>query len=425
MIPVESIDYVFARFADIANPLKSLGAEIPVKSQVSKILLGLKGTTWAPKRAAIQESYGYATLTFEGLMGNLKAFEEQEKQLNEGDVPQASTPTAIVKQEKGKSLAFKAYREEQEEASSSDSEDDRDDEIAMLTRRFSKFLKFNKRKTGTEFGNKKFYKEKKKETVPRCFRCNSKKHLKADCPVYKSESGKQKEVVNFKDKEAHYATWGESDAEMLSSDKEDSGFKNGVCFMAGTSKVSSLNLPSSSDNDNDMPLDNVEDAYEELLLQMKMKTKQITKLRKEFVNTNEKIASLEHELSEMTIKFMEMKDVANKTDTSYMNLVGENNDALVLISELETKTSNLEGLLKKTNESEKYVFDTTMLENKMLELDEANVRVSTVELKISNLVDSLKEKDTLLSNANIDLKLCCETVSIYEAKCERFRERSL
>ena len=38
----------------------------------------------------------------------------------------------------------------------------------------------------------------------------------------------------------------------------------------------------------------------------------------------------------MTIKFNEMKDVANKTDTSYMNLISENNDALVLISELET-----------------------------------------------------------------------------------------
>ena len=119
----------------------------------------------------------------------------------------------------------------------------------MLTRRFSKFLKFNKRKTGTAFGNKKFYKEKKDETVPRCFRCNSKKHLKADCPIWKSESGKKKEVVNFKDKEAHYATWGESDAEMLSSYEEDSGFKNGVCFMAGTSKVNSHNQPSSSEDD--------------------------------------------------------------------------------------------------------------------------------------------------------------------------------
>ena len=99
----------------------------------------------------------------------------------------------------------------------------------------------------------------------------------------------------------------------------------------------------------------------------------------------------------MTIKFTEMKDVANKTDASYMNLVGENNDALVPISELETKTSNLESLFKKTNEIEKPVFDTTMLERKVLELDKVNIRVSTLELKISNLVDSLQEKDKLLS----------------------------
>ena len=118
MIPGESIDSMFSCFADIANPLKSLGAEIPVKSQVSKILLGLKGTVWAPKRAAIQESYGFAKLTFEGLMGKLKSFEEQERQLNSDDVPQASTPPAVVKQEKGKSLAFKAFMDE--EASSSD-----------------------------------------------------------------------------------------------------------------------------------------------------------------------------------------------------------------------------------------------------------------------------------------------------------------
>ena len=119
---------------------------------------------------------------------------------------------------------------------------------------------------------------------------------------------------------------------------------------------------------------------------------------------------------------MEMKDVANKTDTSYMNLVGENNDALVLISELETKISNLEGILDIANKTAKPVFDTTVLEKKMLELDEANIRVSTLELKNSNLVDSLKEKDSVLLNYNIDLKMCRETVSIYEAKCERLEK---
>ena len=153
-----------------------------------------------------------------------------------------------------------------------------------------------------------------------------------------------------------------------------------------------------------------------------MKTKAFTKLRKECVSTEESIGGLEHELKEMTIKFMKMKDVANKTDTSYMNLVGENNDALVLISELETKISNLEGILDIANKTAKPIFDTSILEKKMLELDEANIRVSTLELKNSNLVDSLKKKDSTLLNYNIDLKMCHETVSIYEAKCERLEK---
>ena len=75
-----------------------------------------------------------------------------------------------------------------------------------------------------------------------------------------------------------------------------------------------------------------------------------------------------------------------------MNLMSENNDALVLISELETKISNLEIILKKSNDIDQSFVCTTMLENKGLELDEANVRVSTLELKVSNLVDSLKRE---------------------------------
>ena len=190
-------------------------------------------------------------------------------------------------------------------------------------------------------------------------------------------------------------------------------------------KVISIIHPPDSDNEmclNDEPMTSLEDEYRELLATLKQRNKAFTKLRKDFLNNIEKIASLEHELSEMTIKFMEMKDVANKTDTSYMNLLSENNDALVLISELENKASNLESLVKKANQNGKTVFDTSLLEKKMLELDEANIRVSTLELKNSNLVDSLQEKDSALLNYNIDLKMCRETVSIYEAKCERLEK---
>ena len=65
--------------------------------------------------------------------------------------------------------------------------------------------------------------------------------------------GKGKEVAKTKDRDAGMvATWGESDAEMLSSDEEDDDFKNGLCFMAKSSQVSSPSSLSDSDSDNDL-----------------------------------------------------------------------------------------------------------------------------------------------------------------------------
>ena len=106
--------------------------------------------------------------------------------------------------------------------------------------------------------------------------------------------------------------------------------------------------------------------------------------------------------------------MASKTDTSYQNLMSENNDALVLISELETKISNLENDLKKSNVNGDSL-DTTILETKLLELDEANEKVSTLELKVSNLVDSFQEKDKLISSLNTDIRLSKEMITIYES----------
>ena len=85
MIPGESIDSLFSRFADVANPLKSLGAEIPMKSQISKVLFALKGSNWTQKRTMIEEGADYKTMTIEGLMGKLIAFEETQKHIDEED----------------------------------------------------------------------------------------------------------------------------------------------------------------------------------------------------------------------------------------------------------------------------------------------------------------------------------------------------
>ena len=71
-------------------------------------------------------------------------------------------------------------------------------------------MKFIKRKTGNIWGSKR----NNEESVPRCFKCNSKKHLKADCPMLKKEARKGKEVGKGKNKDAGMiATWGQSDTE--------------------------------------------------------------------------------------------------------------------------------------------------------------------------------------------------------------------
>ena len=83
------------------------------------------------------------------------AFEETQRHIEEEDLLYSHVPVAEVKkekQDKPKSLAFKAILDVNEESSE---EEDGDNEIALMTRNFNKYLKFNKRKTGSPFGQKK------------------------------------------------------------------------------------------------------------------------------------------------------------------------------------------------------------------------------------------------------------------------------
>ena len=76
--------------------------------------------------------------------------------------------------------------------------------------------------------------------------------------------------------------------------------------MAGNSKVSSRNHTSSSDDD-DKTFENVDDAYEALVMKLKRQTKAFTRLRKYYRSTNNQIACFNIELREMTIKVTEME----------------------------------------------------------------------------------------------------------------------
>ena len=161
MIPGEKIDIFFTRFTNIVNPLMALGKEFSQKELVSKALWSLKGTDWKNKQNAIEEGKDIKTMTFEGLMGKLKAFEVQSIMEYEEDHPQLSSIEAkapekkIIKEEK--SISFKSLKSGKQLMITNNSDESSEDEIALLTQNFKRYLKYNKKKTGSAWGNTKVY----------------------------------------------------------------------------------------------------------------------------------------------------------------------------------------------------------------------------------------------------------------------------
>ena len=131
-------------------------------------------------------------MSFEGLMGKLKAFKVQLKMMNIESKKDEKIESKVFKVEKN--IAFKSTETRSKKNNDSDPK-----EIATITRNFNKFLKNNYKKTGNAWGNLKYNKESGDGSVPHCFKCNEKRHLKAVCPQLKNDklqAGKGKHTFN-------------------------------------------------------------------------------------------------------------------------------------------------------------------------------------------------------------------------------------
>ena len=98
-----------------------------------------------------------------------------------------------------------------------DNSDDDEEEMAILSRKFRKFLKQGK-----------FKKNKDTNDNPICFKCNKSGHIKKNCLLLKYKGNFKSK--KFEKKKDYQASWENSDSS--SSDERDTTETANVCFMA-------------------------------------------------------------------------------------------------------------------------------------------------------------------------------------------------
>lgn len=169
MEPNETISCMFTRFTDIINGLKNLGKSYTNSKLVRKILRSLP-KIWEAKVTAIVEAKDLNTLALEELLGSLMTHELTMKQ-HEEDVP------------KKKTIALKAISSNYEEESSESEEGSEDEDLALIVRKFKKFIRRKKAFPRKKFGGRNDWeKEKEKERDP--IICYGKRpgHIHSECP---------------------------------------------------------------------------------------------------------------------------------------------------------------------------------------------------------------------------------------------------
>ena len=211
----ETISAMHQRLNLIVNNLDALGKTFSRKELNGKILASLT-KEYRPKRVAVTESKDLSILPQEELIGSLLAYEAELAAEKAQDEETAK--------EKKSSLALNAMKNSRKSRVESDSDEELDDEqIALVVRKFRKYLKFPNQ-GGRDYSNKSGHKrrdiDESKDSQLRCFECDKSGHVRANCPKLKSRYP-SKNVVG--------ATWDSYCSGDESS--EDEGPK-AVCLMA-------------------------------------------------------------------------------------------------------------------------------------------------------------------------------------------------
>ena len=170
----ESIKDMYTRFGKIVNPMKNLGIKLKEEQLVRNVLRSLT-SDWSSKTTAIQEAKDLSILSLDDLIGSLMAYEVQLENMK---IEEKSIS-------KKKELAFKAIKEESD---LDDSNSDEEEELALLTRRFRRFIQKQGKKVN-KFSN---------DII--CFECKKKGHIRKDCPMIKKKKEEKDRELDRKKK---------------------------------------------------------------------------------------------------------------------------------------------------------------------------------------------------------------------------------
>lgn len=170
MEPSESISKIFTKFTNIINELEALGKVYQNFELVRKVLMSLS-KTWTLKVTAVEEAKNLSTLEVDEFMSFLMTHKINMQRL-EGQ-PQ-----------KKKGITFRAEESKEESTIESERELDNEEmeELAMLIRKFKRFMK---KKVGPS--RRKFSKQLFKKDIPKregvCYKCRKSGYLMSDYPL--------------------------------------------------------------------------------------------------------------------------------------------------------------------------------------------------------------------------------------------------
>nr|GEV44019.1 zf-CCHC domain-containing protein/UBN2 domain-containing protein [Tanacetum cinerariifolium] len=204
----------------LVDDLKKLKDHIYVKAKelalskncVRKFLRALN-PKWRAKVMAIKESKNLTTLSLDGLIGNLKVYEEVIKKDYE---------TVKSKRDQSRSIALKARKESSDDDSSTSNS--KDEEHAMAVRDFKKFFKRRGRFVRQPHEERKSFQRNKDDKngkgERKCFKCGDPNHLIGECLKLSRYQTQKAFVGGF---------WSDSDED------EEEKTKDEKCLMAKAS----------------------------------------------------------------------------------------------------------------------------------------------------------------------------------------------